>query len=187
MLSHATDSSLRSIGNSEQPTVGADYETTSNGELYVGGATGSNEGLDYLNEDLTRTRDSRKTGYVGHNSEIRWLSSVQRQTEHIGDEPRAPPYGPPGSGLSDVHARSDALHARRRDAKQSSREGSMKKITDSSFYLHSSNIDVEIFVDPYEVPDPEVAEQLFDCYMVTVHSSFPLVRESCLIRILSQR
>ena len=145
---------------------------------HVGGATGSNEGVDYLDEDLTKTRESRATGYIGHNSEVRWLRSVQRQTEHTGAEPHAPPYGPPGSSQKATNARSDALHMRRDNARQSSRQGSIKRITESSFYLDGSTIDVDIVVDPYDVPDPEAAEQLFDCYIRTVHSSFPLVRET---------
>lgn len=172
-----TELSLNSADTQQYSTVDTDHQGTSNGELYVGGATGSNEGLDYLNEDLTRTRDSRETGYVGHNSEVRWLSSVQRQTEHIGDEPHFSPYGPPGSGTDAINARSDALHTRRRNDKHNSREGSMRNITDASFYLDSSNTDVDIFVNLYEVPNVEVAEQLFACYMETVHSSFPLVRK----------
>jgi hypothetical protein len=178
MLPQATEASLVSLGEWKQSINRDEKETMKDGEAHVGGATGSNEGLDYLDEDLTYTRESKETGYVGHNSEVRWLHSVQRQTEQTEAEPYAPPYGPPGSGRNAVNARSDALHERRDNAKQSSRQGSMKYITDSSFYLDSSNIDIDILVDPYEVPDPRVAEKLFDCYFETVHSSFPLVRDN---------
>ena len=178
MLSQTTEASPQPLGNLKQPIGGDAQETAKDGETHVGGATGSNEGLDYLEEDLTKTRESRETGYVGQNSEIRWLNSVQRQSENSGAELHNPPYGPPGSGLNAINARSDAFHIRRDDARKNSRQGSMNHIIDTSFYLDSSNIDVDIVVDPYEVPDPDVAEQLFGCYIETVHSSFPLVRNT---------
>lgn len=46
---------------------------------------------------------------------------------------------------------------------------------DATFYLDSDNIEVDIAVDPYDMPDPDTAELLFDCYLDTVHSTFPLV------------
>jgi hypothetical protein len=51
----------------------------------------------------------------------------------------------------------------------------MQHITDSSFYLDSDNIEVDIVVDPYELPEPNTAERLLDFYFETVHPSFPLV------------
>ena len=176
MVLQATEESLNPLGKRTQSISGEDQGTTK-GEAHVGGATGSNEGLDYLDEDLTKTSESRETGYVGHNSEIRWLRSVKLQAEHAGAEPRIPRYGPPGSGPEAIIARSDALRERRIHAKQTLQEGSMQHTTDSSFYLDSSNIDIDVVVDPYEVPDPETAEHLFNCYLETVHSSFPLVSD----------
>ena len=102
---------------------------------------------------------------------------MQRQTENTEADLQFP-YGPPGSGLEAIKARSDALQERRVHAKQNSRLGSMQHTTDSSFYLDSSNIDVDVVVDPYEVPDPATAEELFHCYLGTIHSSFPLVSNS---------
>jgi hypothetical protein len=52
----------------------------------------------------------------------------------------------------------------------------MRHITDSTFYLDSEDLDFEMIVDPSEDPDPDIAERLFDCYLDTVHPSFPLVR-----------
>ncbi|KAF2822877.1 hypothetical protein CC86DRAFT_396455 [Ophiobolus disseminans] len=180
LMSQATNASFASLGkhdrqqsanDDDQSTVPYD---TGHGEAYVTASTGSNEDLDNLDEDLMRSLESRATGYVGQNSEIQWLRSVQRQTEHPGAEPRDQPHGPPGSGHHAVTARSNALHERRDNAKEDSRLGSMKHITDSTFYLDSEEIGVD-FVDPNEDPGPDLAERLFRCYYETVHPSFPLV------------
>jgi hypothetical protein len=150
-------------------------DTVRHGEAFVTASAGSNEDLDHLDEDLTRNRESRETGYFGQNSEVQWLRSVQRQTENSGKEPRDQPHGPPGSGRQAVGERADALHVRRQNAKDNDRQGSMKHVTDSSFYLDSHDIDVDILVDSMDFPDPGHAERLLDCYMDTVHPTFPLV------------
>lgn len=147
------------------------------GEAHVTASAGSNENLDNLDENLMRDRGSRATGYVGQNSEVQWLRSVQRQSEQTGSDLRDQPYGPPGSSRDAISARSDALHKRRGIAKENSRQGSMKHITDSTFYLDSEDIEFDIIVDPNEDPEPDVAERLFNCYFETVHPSFPLVRQ----------
>jgi len=149
--------------------------TPEHGEAHVTASAGSNEDLDYLNEDLMRTRQSRETGYIGQNSEVQWLRSVQRQTEHAGAEPHSQVFGPPGTGPDATSARMAAMHERKDTMRQDFREGSMKHTTDSSYYLDSSSLDVDIMVDPYEFPDPDVAENLFKCYIDTVHSTIPLV------------
>jgi hypothetical protein len=51
----------------------------------------------------------------------------------------------------------------------------MQHITDATFYLDSDDIQIDIAVDPYELPEWDVAEKLFDCYLNTVHSTFPLM------------
>jgi hypothetical protein len=178
--SHGTTPSVISLGKHPRPdeTIVGSSSTVQPGEALVTASVGSNEDLDHLDEDLTRTQQSRDTGYFGQNSEVQWLRSVQRQTEHPGAEPQGQPRGPPGSGRKAVGERSDALHQRRDDAKHNDRQGSMKHITDSTFYLDSESLDInDILVDPLDVPEPDHAERLFNCYMETVHSSFPLVSD----------
>jgi hypothetical protein len=167
-----------SLGKRSRKSSKGEYDEDSSlhGEAYVTATVGSNEDLDHTDEDLMRNQQSRSTGYLGQNSEVQWLRSVQRQTEHTGTEPRDPPYGPPGSGQTAISARSEALHERQNNAKDDSRQGSMKHITDSNFYLDGEDLDFDMVVDPYGNPDPDVAERLFDCYLETVHPSFPLVR-----------
>jgi hypothetical protein len=175
---HSAAPSTFSLGKRSRKGSDKDYqdtETVRHGEAYVTASTGSNEDLDHLDEDLTRNRESRETGYVGQNSEVKWLLSVQRQTENTGNEPQEQSHGPPGSGQQAIGERSEALHVRRQYTKDNDRQGSMTHVTDSTFYLDSHNIDIDILVDPMDFPDPIHAERLLDCYTSTVHSTFPLV------------
>ncbi|KAF1945611.1 hypothetical protein EJ02DRAFT_451329 [Clathrospora elynae] len=167
LVSHASIQSVKSLG--KRPRKESHNEDR--GEAFVTASVGSNEDLDFLAEDLMRTRESRETGYMGQNSEVQWLRSVQRQAERGNTDPDGQPYGPPGASRGAANERSDALHERRQNA----RPGSMQHITDATFYLDSDNIEIDIAVDPYEMPHPDVAEQLFNCYIDTVHGTFPLM------------
>lgn len=153
-------------------------ERGQHGEAFVTASVGSNEDLDILGEDLLRTRESRETGYIGQNSEVQWLRSVQRQTERGNTEPYDTRYGPPGASEAATQKRWDALHERMNNPMHDSRKGSMKNVTDATFYLDSDSLEVDIVVDPYELPDPEIAEQFFNCYLEKVHCSFPLLSVS---------
>ncbi|CAN9163708.1 unnamed protein product [Alternaria alternata] len=175
LISLATSTSLNLGKRSRTSSTNESDDGEAHGEAFVTASVGSNEDLDHLDEDLMRDHESRATGYVGPNSEIHWLRSAQRQTENMGAEPYGQPHGPPGSTRNAANARSDALHDRQDDAKENSRQGSMKYMNDTTFYLDSDDIDIDIFVDPCEDPDPDVAERLFNCYLMTVHPFFPLV------------
>ncbi|CAN9148282.1 unnamed protein product [Alternaria alternata] len=148
-----------------------DGNHSDHGEAFVTASVGSNEDLDFLDEDLMRDPHARETGYMGQNSEVQWLRSVQRQAERGNTDPRGQRYGPPGASTEAIDERSDALHERRQNA----RPGSMHHITDATFYLDSDDIEIDIAVDPREMPSPEIAEKFFACYMDTVHGTFPLM------------
>ncbi|RII19286.1 hypothetical protein CUC08_Gglean001950 [Alternaria sp. MG1] len=148
-----------------------DENHSDHGEAFVTASVGSNEDLDFLDEDLMRDPHARETGYMGQNSEVQWLRSVQRQAERGNTDPRGQRYGPPGASTEAIDERSDALHERRQNA----RPGSMHHITDATFYLDSDDIEIDIAVDPREMPSPKIAEKFFACYMDTVHGTFPLM------------
>jgi hypothetical protein len=48
-------------------------------------------------------------------------------------------------------------------------------IQDSSYHMDDMSIFTYDAVDTYEVPNPEIANHLFNAYMQRVHSSFPVV------------
>ncbi|KAF3048640.1 hypothetical protein E8E11_007367 [Didymella keratinophila] len=172
----ATTLSLGKRSRIPSASKSSDHEGSSkeHGEAHVTASVGSNEDLDFLDEDLLRNRESMETGYVGQNSEVQWLRSVQRQSQQDEGEPSGLPYGPPGTSKHANDARSKALHQRREEG------GSVpiRHVTDASFYLDSDNIELDIVVNPYELPDPDIAEQLVVCYMSTIHSTFPVLPRS---------
>ena len=165
--------SVKTLGKRSRPqsTPRQDGKDGDHGEAFVTASVGSNEDLDVLDEDLMRNQQARETGYMGQNSEVQWLRSVQRQAERGNTNPRGQRYGPPGSSAEAIDERSEALHERRQNGSQ----GSMHHITDATFYLDGDDIEIEIAVDPFEMPSPDIAEKLFNCYMDTVHGTFPLM------------
>ncbi|KAF1832463.1 fungal-specific transcription factor domain-containing protein [Decorospora gaudefroyi] len=173
LVSLGSVQSARSLGKRarQSSATNENQDNGEHGEAFVTASVGSNEDLDVLDEDLMRSRESRETGYMGQNSEVQWLRSVQRQTGCGNTDPHGQRYGPPGASRGAMNERSDALHERRQNA----RPGSMQHTTDATFYLDSDDIEIDIAVDPYELPDPYVAEQLFECYLTKVHGTFPLM------------
>jgi hypothetical protein len=125
-----------------------------------------------VDEDLFRSRESRATGFVGQNSEIQWLRSLKTNMEKGSPSSNTQlPYGRPGSSNEAVEHRADAAHARQK----SSQSGNILHVSNTIFYLDSDDLKADVLVDPYELPPPENAEKLVDCYMQTMHTSFPIL------------
>lgn len=76
--------------------------------------------------------------------------------------------------MHDFDERARALHQRRQEAGTAP----IQHVTDATFYLDSDNLDLDVVVNSYELPDVELAEKLLDCYMSTIHSSFPVVPQN---------
>jgi hypothetical protein len=144
----------------------------------VSGPTSFEDGPSLQDENLLRNNVSRATGFVGQNSEVQWLRDLKTQMASATSEGwRGAPYGLPyksqDSNKEAVGQQADALHTRPEPPKL----GSISLVSDSTFYLDSDDLDVGLMVDPYELPPLETAEMLVDCYLKTVHSSFPIVSD----------
>ncbi|KAJ4352177.1 uncharacterized protein N0V89_007524 [Didymosphaeria variabile] len=119
------------------------------------------EGLARLDEDLLRSRKSRSTGYVGQGAGVHWLRSLQDQEKT---------EGPDQQTISDTsNAITTLEYASPRKTKPAI------PVTEASFYLDSDSSDLEMDVNPYDLPPQEVTEKLLECYMRTVHKSFPIL------------
>lgn len=116
----------------------------------------SDNGLAFLSEDLLRTRISRETGFVGHGAEVHWLCSLQDRLrgEKVTVQASAisafwaEPFakGPPSATFSEIN-----------------------------FYLDAESAALDVEVNPHDLPPRDLAEKLLDCYMKTVHKSFPIL------------
>ena len=99
-----------------------------------------------LAEDLLRSQSSRETGFVGSMSEIHWLRIFLNQTQP---------------------ARLGTIASVRRTSPQ---------YTEScSYYLDDMPVELEMFIDPHELPDASTARKLFSCYSIYVHKTFPIL------------
>lgn len=103
--------------------------------------------LDLVDENLHETDQARATGFVGPNSEVQWLRTFLLLERGDSDMANSERAGSAISG----------------------------QVSAVTFYLDNQSIDPEIHVDPYELPAPDVAEQLLSIYMEKVHDSFPIL------------
>jgi hypothetical protein len=166
-------SSETSLGKRKATIDAKNMESLSDivGEAGHPASVGSDGDLDLLDEDLHRSRESRETGYIGRNSEVQWLRSLQNEIATSESEPYGLPYGPVGSTKSAVDQRSEARHVR----KKRDRAGRSRPVTETTFYLDNESLELEVTVDPHEIPPLDQAAKLFRAYMKTIHSSFPII------------
>ncbi|PVH91533.1 hypothetical protein DM02DRAFT_338313 [Periconia macrospinosa] len=144
--------------------LGSDNESAGGGEALTSGSVGSNKDVDVIDEDMFRGLDSRATGFVGQNSEVQWLRSLKHQVQ-LGRDMASPHRLPAFSSASNA---SDG-------PQEPPRQGNTQRVTDSTFYLDRDDLGIDIVVDEFELPPTEAAERLFECYVTTIHTSFPIL------------
>jgi hypothetical protein len=155
--SHANDDALS--------TTSAD-----GGEAHVSASVGSNEDLDFIQEDILGIEEADNTGYMGRNSQVQWLRALETNIEHPEGESSDMPYGPPGAEEDAFNQRAKALRGRQHhsDKRQPSDND---QFLGYYFYLDKSNIDIDIG-DPHVIPSADTADRLFKYYKTVVHSPF---------------
>lgn len=116
--------------------------------------------LDLLDEDLLRDEQARATGFVGKTSEVQWLRSVMLQLERRTNDIATQFAERPGSSAYMI--------------------GSIDQVSSFSFYMDSEPIDLDFYGDVYELPSPDIAERLLNCYETTLHSSYPILPKKAL-------
>lgn len=142
------------------------------GEAFVSASVGSNEDLDFVQEDLLRVNEAESAGFMGRNSQAQWLRALESKVEQPGGEPSFSNYGPPGASSEAFNRRAEALHGRQQ--KSGYTQANANSATNYYFYLDKANIDVEIG-DPNVVPSASTAQSLFGYYKHAVYSPFKLV------------
>ncbi|KAN0083413.1 Fungal specific transcription factor domain containing protein [Elaphomyces granulatus] len=121
------------------------------GEASTPSSVRSLDAIDRLEEDLNRGEEARATGFIGKNSEIRWMQRVHREVEQRARRQ---------SGTSD---------------EMTNREQEDFPITSVNYHLDDLDISVPGPVDVYWVPPRRQASRLFEDYLTTVHPFFPII------------
>lgn len=144
--------------------IGSDDESAG-GEALASGSIGSHKDVDVIDEDMFRSLDSQATGFVGQNSEVQWLRSPKRH--HIQ----------PGSGMGPPNRLTAFLPDSNawNDPQEVPQQVDARFVTDSTFYLDRDDLGIDIAVDEFELPPTEAAKRLFECYITTIHASFPIL------------
>lgn len=141
-------------------------------EAHVSASVGSNDDLDFVQEDLLRANESESAGFMGRNSQAQWLRAIEAKVEQPEGEPSNMRYGPPGASADAFNRRADALHERQQ--KSSHIQATRNSTTSYYFYLDKNNIDIDIG-DPNILPSASTAKRLFGFYKHAVHSPFKLI------------
>lgn len=130
-----------------QPIANPDEEAQGSGTSSPS-TVGSIEAIDRVEEDLNRTPNSRATGYMGKNSEVTWMQSLQKGVEHRSQNP---------SGMPDsIYDDQFSIHC-------------------MSYHLDNLDISIPGPVQVYTMPPQAVADRLFDDYLNAVHPCFPII------------
>ena len=110
---------------------------------------GSLEAIDRVEEDLNQTPNSRATGYMGKNSEVTWMQSLQKGVEHRSQKSTSSPEAMVDDDQFSIHC--------------------------MSYHLDDLDISIPGPVQVYTMPQQAVADRLFDDYLNTVHPCFPII------------
>ncbi|KAJ5617368.1 hypothetical protein N7537_002482 [Penicillium hordei] len=113
---------------------------------------GSLEAVDRVEEDINLTERSRATGYMGKSSEITWMGRVQEEAEQRNHS--QPP-------------------------KATSKDHTGDKVSPSTISYHVDDLGVDAPgpVQMYWVPPRQVADHLFETYLLAVHPHFPIINK----------
>jgi hypothetical protein len=155
--------STRSMNWPRSASVDMDHDSQAPNESQVSASVGSDQDLDYLDEDLLDERHPSETGYMGRNSQVRWMRTLHRKLDRSSFETSDSLHQPPGSSEGAFAKRSEALHARQEESRFSS------SLSDYNFYLDNENLHEIEQVDPYAIPPLDTAKKLWTFYKRAVH------------------
>ncbi|KIX06227.1 uncharacterized protein Z518_04202 [Rhinocladiella mackenziei CBS 650.93] len=154
--------------------LNVEAEEESKGESEASAGAGSTGALDRTDEDFTREQ-AKATGFMGKNSEVTWLQRLREENKY-GDHPRDDQGDDGQQKVSIASASSFTATFPVGDPQISLAEADEgSTVNDSNYHLDDMSISTFEAVDPYEMPTPEAANNLFYAYMERVHSSFPVV------------
>lgn len=131
-----------------------------NADLSDASSVGSLGAIGRADEDYDRSEDTRTTGFLGKSSEITWMRKLKVE---VGQYPQARKRSVPD--MSNVHLETQENLS----------------VYSVSYHLDDLKIHDKEAVDPFELPDHDIAEKLLEAYLVSVHPSFPILEKNFLI------
>lgn len=124
-----------------------------------------------LLEDSGHYRPTSGLGYLGSNSPVQWLQSLQNRIKPPGVETSGSSYRSSAASVETSDKRSNVHHAGQRT---SVRSGHFEEF---NFYLDNTSIDIEI--DDLDVlPPAETAMKLLEMYQQAVHNPFRILSDT---------
>jgi hypothetical protein len=146
-----------------------DYDGSQAAEdAYMSASRDSNEEVDLLDEDQDLLQGPSETGYLGRNSQVQWMRTLQRKLAQAEGKPSHLPHAPPGGGDEAIAKLADAPHLHQQSF-------SSRPLKDYYFYLDKDPVDNVKNVHPDIVPSAETAERLFDIYQNAVDTPFRIL------------
>lgn len=163
--------SSRSVEKRPRPSSDEkDYDATlAFDEAHVSPSVGSHEDLDFLNEDLVERPAPDKTGFLGRNSQVQWMRTLQRKLNVSEGEASNMPYSHPGASEEAIDKRAHAV----RQPQECSAPA--RPIQDLYFYLDNEQLDPLDNIDPDTMPPVGTAERLYGFYREAVHTPFRIL------------
>lgn len=128
--------------------------------------------MDRIGEDFNRGPDARATGYHGKNSELTWVRKLKSQAAYDSSEDGDEPGGDMAAG--DI---SQTSGGHRFDTGTG-----VTPISASSYHCDDLTLFLQEEIDPYELPTQAAANELFQCYLTTVHPSFPIIGKTTFVQ-----
>lgn len=121
---------------------------------------GSLDNLDLVEEDLNRNERTVAMGFFGKNSEVSWMQRLEDEAAILSRQS------------------SESVEGKDQD---SLGQGSIHKegysISSLSYHLDDLSLPLLDSVDMHVLPPKELADQLFNAYLETVHPAFMVIRK----------
>ena len=138
---------------------------SSSGERYVNASVGSPGKLDISREDFNRDTQSRATGFLGKSSEVTWLSRLKKQVRFNEDS------GGRFEQERDRHQDTTMLPDPRH-------EFSTSRV---DYNTNDQSVIMTEDVDAFALPNMDVADNLLNTYMNSVHCTYPIVGKNTFV------
>lgn len=144
------------------------------GENHAPARAGSIGSLDQIDEDFNRNPNTRATGYMGKNSELKWLHRLKGQVgrdQRRGEESCDEWLTDGHTAMSPNHRPDGHLSNSAQDMPFDADDG----VSDSTYHCDDQALIMRELIAPTELPLRDTAEHLLQTYLETVHPVFPII------------